>query len=400
MRSRALAVAVVLLMAIGALPSASAQSNTFTIDCSRGQKIGAALQLGDWRRLLVLNVRGTCREFVNITRADVTLRGDPSAEIVAPSQDRDLLTVSGDRVTLENLTLTGGAGGLAIDHSPTFVARSVIVQDAANVGVRVRVGDARLTSCTVQRSGGVGISVVRGGSVVLSGGSLVIDSANGGITATRGALVQLNGSTVARSGTEGILLAEGSQGTISGSTITANGAVGLHVGKNSSANVFRTTISGNGTGSGAQGDGVMLYGGAQAVIEGESVVSDNRDDGIDVAGAASLYSYDSRISGNGDNGILGYMGANLVLGGLVVEGNAAAGVLCSADCSAQMANMSIHGNGSHGVDLVHDSTLMLVEAPIDVLNNGGWGLYCRDAESSVNYTGAVIGTISGCTGFE
>lgn len=387
------------LVAIFAVPAASAQSNTFTVDCGLGQKIATALKLGDWRVPLVINVRGTCREFVNITRADVTLRGDPSAEIVAPSQDRDLVTLSGDRVTLENLTLTGGATGLAHEHAPNFLARSVTVQDSANIGVRVRVGDARLAACTVTRSGGVGISVVRGGSVTLSG-SNVIDSAREGINATRNSLVSLTGSTVMRSGTEGIVLGDGAQGSITRSSITLNGAVGIHVGKNAAVNIFKSTISGNGTGSGPQGDGVMLYAGGQGVIEGESVVSDNRDDGIDVAGAASLYSYDSRIAGNGDHGILGYMGANLVLGGLVVDNNAREGVLCAADCSAQMANMEIHGNGSHGIDLAFDSMLMLVEAPIDVEGNGGWGLYCRDAESSVNDTGAVIGTVSGCTGFE
>ena len=112
MRRMILATAVA-LTAIGAMPTASAQSNTFAVDCNRGQTIARALELGDFRKAVVINVRGTCREFVTITRANVTLRGDPAAEIVAPDNGRDLLTVSADRVTLENLTLTGGLAGLS-----------------------------------------------------------------------------------------------------------------------------------------------------------------------------------------------------------------------------------------------------------------------------------------------
>lgn len=400
MRRIALASAVV-LTAIGALPTATAQSNTFTVDCNRGQKIATALELGDFRKPLVINVRGTCREFVTITRANVTLRGDPAAEIVAPSQDRDLLTIAADRVALENLTLTGGLTGLAQEHAPTFIATNVVIQETSGVGVRVRVGDARLIRCTVQRSGGIGVSVVRGGSVTLSDGSQVLDSAGAGISATLQSVMSLANSKVMRSSADGIVLGEGSRGNISGSEIKDNRAVGLNVGTSASASVRNTTISGNGTGDGPQGDGIMLWGGAQAHIVGANVITDNRDEGIDVAGAASAYINGARVAGNGGDGIMGYLGANLVLGGLEIEGNAAAGVSCHANCTAQMEDMSIHGNAAAGINLAFDSTLMLFGTEIDVTGNVPWDLYCHDAESSVNDMGLVSGTISEkCTGFD
>jgi hypothetical protein len=398
---RTILATVVGLTAIGMLPNASAQSNTFTVDCNRGQKIATALQLGDFRKPLVVNVRGTCREFVTVTRANVTLRGDPAAEILAPSPDRDLLTVAADRVTLENLTLTGGLTGLAQEHAPTFVASNVVVQDTRGVGVRVRVGDARLVGCTVQRSGGIGVSVVRGGSVILSNDSQVLDSGGPGISATLQSVMSLTNSRVMRSGADGIVLGEGSRGNISRSEINDNRAVGLNVGTSASASVINTTISGNGTGDGPQGDGIMLWGGAQAHIVGANIIIANRDEGIDVAGAASAYINGARIEGNGGDGLMGYLGANLVLGNLVIEGNGAAGVSCHANCTAQMEDMSIHGNAGAGINLAFDSTLMLFGPAIDVTGNGDWGLYCHDAESSVNDTGLVSGSVSPtCTGFE
>lgn len=396
----ATAMTLVSLAAVAGPPAAPSQSNTFTIDCNRGQSIARALELGDFRKPLVINVRGTCREFVTITRANVTLRGDPSAEIVAPDNLHDLLTVSADRVTLENLTLTGGVTGLSQDHAPTFIASNVVIQDTGGVGVRVRVGDARLSGCTVQRSGGIGVSVVRGGSVILSSGSQVVDSAGAGISAAQHGVMSLTNSKVMRSAKEGVVLGEGSRGNISGSEIRDNRAVGLNVGTSASASVLNTTISGNGAGDGPQGDGVMLWGGAQAHILGGTVVTDNRDEGIDVAGAASAYIDGARIAGNGGDGIIGYLGANLVLSNLEIEGNGAEGVSCHANCTAQMEEMSIHGNAGAGINLAFDSTLMLF-GPIDATGNGNWGLYCHDAESSVNDTGLVSGGVSPtCSGFD
>jgi len=391
----------VALAAIGMLPNASAQSNTFTVDCNRGQRVAKALEQGDFRKPVVINVRGTCREFVTITRANVTLRGDPAAEIVAPDNAHDLLTVSADRATLENLTLTGGLTGLSQDHQPSFYAKNVVIQDTSGVGVRVRVGDARLVTCTVQRSGGIGVSVVRGGSVILSNGSQVLDSAGAGISATLHGVMSLTDSKVMRSGAEGVVLGEGSRGNISGSEIKDSRAVGLNVGASASASVINTTISGNGTGDGPQGDGVMLWGGAQAHFMGANVIINNRDEGIDVAGAASAYIDGAKVAGNGGDGIMGYLGANLVLGNLVIEGNGAEGVSCHANCTAQMEKMSIHGNAGAGINLAFDSTLMLGGPPIDATGNGNWGLYCHDAESSVNDAGLVIGGVSPtCTGFD
>ena len=205
MKRTVLATAVTLI-AIASVTTASAQSITVTVDCTRGQTIANALRQGDSRQPLVINVRGMCREFLNITRANVTLRGTPEAEIMAPDNAHDLVTISADKVTLENLTLTGGLTGLTQNHEPSFVARNVVVRDAGDIGVRVRVGDARLIDCTVQDVGGVGIAVSRGGSVTLSNGSEVLDSGGVGIRATLHSVMSLIDSKVLRSGEEGVVL--------------------------------------------------------------------------------------------------------------------------------------------------------------------------------------------------
>lgn len=397
---RMILVTAAALIATGALPAASAQSNTFTVDCNRGQTIATALQQGDFRKPVVINVRGTCSEFVSITRDRVTLRGDPTAELVAPTQNADLVIVDAKRVTLENLTLTGGTYGVRNNQSFSLIISNCVIQGTRSDGFRGFVGDARLMNTTVRNAGGAGVYLTRGASVGISQNSQILANAGPGIGADGNSTVIVSGTTISGNGANGVQLQNGSEGTFSGSVIEASRAVGLFVGPSASVTVNGTTIRGNGTGDGPQGDGMMLWGGSRAQVSGDVVVIENRDEGIDVAGASSAYIFGAEIARNGGIGLLGYMGANLVLGNLVIENNAV-GVFCSANCTAQMEDMSIHGNAGDGINLSFDSTLMLVGPPIDLTGNGSWGLYCHDGESSVSDTGLVTGTISpSCTGFD
>jgi len=340
------------LSAIGMLPTASAQSNAFTVDCNRGQKIAKALELGDFRKPLVINVRGTCSEFVTISRASVTLRGVPSAEIVAPNQQGDLITVAADRATLENLTLTGGLTGLSQDHDPTFIARNVVVQDSSGDGVRVRAGDARMIGCTVQRSGGIGINVLRGGSVVLSGGSQVLASAKAGISASRNSMVSLNNSTIMGSGAQGVVLTENSQGTIlNGSTIAENAGNGIDVQM------------------------------SQANIAGNNTIRDNGGYGIGGFGSP-IGIDDNTITGNQGDGVLGYIGTTLVLHGNEISGNGASGVTCMGNSLVQIGRATIENNGNNGITLAWGAKLILEEPATTVSGNRDFALWCGDSESS------------------
>jgi len=346
------------------------QMNTFTVDCNRHQTISDAIARGDDRKPLVVNVRGTCREFVNITRANVTLRGNPDAEIVAPDDGHDLLTVSADKVTLENLTLTGGLTGIAQEHEPTFIARKVVVQDTSGVGVRVRVGDARLIECTVQRSGGVGIDVLRGGSVVVSGGSQILDNVGAGINATRHGLVNLNNSTVMRNGAQGIVLSQGSQGFITNeSTIAENAGNGIDV--------------------------LM----SQANITGGNTIRDNG--GFGIGGHGSPITIDGNtITGNRNDGVMGYIGTTLVLHGNTISGNSGSGVRSMGNSLVQIGGATIENNMSNGITLVWGAKLIL-EEPATKVSGSYYALFCADNESS--YTAMAPLNTQGlidCTDFD
>jgi len=434
------------LTAIGMLPDASAQSNNFTVDCNRGQRIATALEQGDFRKPVVINLRGTCREFVTITRANVTLRGDPTAGIVAPNQLSDLLTVSADRAALENLTLTGGLTGLSQDHQPTFTARNVVVQDTSGDGVRVRAGDARLIGCTVQRSGGIGMAVLRGGSVVLSGGSQVLASAKAGIFANGNSLVNLVGSTVTGSGEQGVLLRDNSQGTISGgSTISDNELNGVEVQTNSQGTVSGSTVSSNGSrgillSQGSQGQvidstvsdnggaGIMLESGSHASLFDNTITANGTDpsapwrmgvmvgsadaefvnntisnhpgDGVWAERARIDWSGGS-VTGNGGSGFNGLFASNLSIqaGITMIKGNQGHGILLAQNSVAVLGTVKVRNNAGWGIALVQGSYVFLGQTTASG-NNSGVDLYCADSESS--YEGGFVesGIIdSNCTDF-
>lgn len=117
-------------------------TNTFTVDCNRQQTIAGA-----------------------IVRDDVTLQGDPhvGGTVYGPDPNANTLQILASRVTIDNLTVTGGRVGVQIQDSYGALIQNTVVEHTALDGIRIFVGDADVTGCTVQESGGTGIFVHRGG---------------------------------------------------------------------------------------------------------------------------------------------------------------------------------------------------------------------------------------------
>ncbi len=222
MRRVILATAVA-LTAIGVLPNASAQSNTFTVDCDRGQKLAAALEHGDFRKPVVIKLRGTCREFVTIARDNVTLRGDPAAELLAPAQNADLVIIEARGVTLDNLTLTGGRYGVRNNQGFSLIISHCVIQGTSSDGLRGFVGDARLMSTTVRDAGGAGVYLSRGASAGISEDSHIVGNAGPGILADRNSTIVVSDSEISENGSNGVQLQNGSYGSVSGSSVERNG---------------------------------------------------------------------------------------------------------------------------------------------------------------------------------
>ncbi|MDH4110978.1 MAG: right-handed parallel beta-helix repeat-containing protein [Gammaproteobacteria bacterium] len=372
-------VAATVLAASGSVASAGPlpQTNTFTVDCDRHETISGAIARGDVHKPLVVNIRGTCNEFVAIRRDDVTLHGDPAATVNAPNLDSDLVTIEANGITLENLTLTGGSYGVRQNHGFRFMITNCVIQNTRSDGIRIFVGDTRFVDSTVQGAGANGVYLTRGGSFGASN-SRFLDNASSGISAYLNSTVSASGSTISGNGGNGIDLGAGSQGAVSASTISGNGADPARF-----------------------GNGLSGWGGSSAHVGASNVITGNREAGILIAGGSTAYVFDNTITGNGGNGVTGYFAATLVIDNGNISSNNGHGVDCSANCSAQIVGATIQGNAGSGINLAFDSALMLQAPMTSAGGNGGSGLWCFDKESSVNGLEWFSGTVGlTCTDFD
>jgi hypothetical protein len=365
---RKLAIVAATVLAAGAFASASAQTVTYMVDCARGQTITGAITGGDDRKPLVVNVRGTCNEFVAIRRDNVTLRGDPTASISAPSSEADLITIGANGVLLENLTLTGGRYGIVVDHAFRTNVSNCVMQDASMDGVRVLVGDVRIiNNSTIQRAGANGLHVARAASANLVD-SRILDSANAGIHANLNSEVAVARSTISGNGT-GVQLGNGSQGTVNNTTISGNRGVGITVAS------------------------------SQASIGTNNVITNNATWGVRVFSGAMATIYGNRIEDNGWDGVSGDVGATLVMNDNQIRRNGAFGIACRMNCTMENQGDTLENNGAGGMLIEQGSKLRFTEDPTHA-SGGGWGLQCSDKESSVANVDLFDGTVSKhCTDF-
>jgi len=123
-------------------------SKTVKVDCSKGKSINTALHAHTNAEELIIEISGFCDENLNINRDGVTLRGsDPDADgirgvstdIFAPPAFGSVLRIEDAfRVTVENLTITGGArNGIAIIDSRFVTVNNCFLKDNVNYGLRV-----------------------------------------------------------------------------------------------------------------------------------------------------------------------------------------------------------------------------------------------------------------------
>ena len=364
------------VLAAGMLAPLAAQALTLTVDCNSGKTIAQALTQGDAHKPLVLVVKGACNESVRIVRDDVTLQGDPVAggTVHGPDAGVNTIEILASRAMIDNLTVTGGRVGIQVQDSHGAAILNTVIQQTALDGIRIFVGDADVTGCTVRQTGGAGVLVNRG-SVLRLATSQVLDNPGIGISTEANSTLAVNGSTISHNGGNGIDLGRGAQGTIGTST-----------------------ISDNGTDANKPGNGVSAWGASGAHIGGSNVITGNRETGVLIAGGSTAYVFGNTITGNGGDGVKGYLAATLVIDGGDISDNGANGVDCTANCAAQIIGSKIQGNVFSGINLALDSTLLLWPPTTDATGNAGMGLYCNDEESSAVDVANLLGGTN-CSGF-
>src|SRR5258706_3092013 len=185
-----------------------------TVDCAAGETVARALRHGDERKSLTILINGSCSEHVVINRSDIKLAAAaPGATISGPDPAIDVIRVTGTRVTIDGITVTGGRNGITADG-----AAGLIVQNAL-----------------VRNTGRNGISYVHGASGIVDGAT-VTGNARDGVVIDAAAATVIN-SQINQNARMGINVANGGSGRIGidnfnvagGNTISANATNGIRV---------------------------------------------------------------------------------------------------------------------------------------------------------------------------
>jgi len=365
---------------------------TVNVDCASGGSISQALAAGAGRVV----VRGTCSESVTISRDDVTLQGDGTVggRIHGPDPDANTVVITGNRVIIEALTVSGGRNGITGVGASNLTVRNCTVQSTGRSGIAYANGaSGTIDGCTVHSNPRDGI-VVDGAYATLINSTVTNNTRNGvGVFNAGSARIGVTdrsapaGNTIHQNGASGIGVALGSFVTAAMNQITRNGSFGV--------SVFQSTAS----------------------IAGGNTISDNTDVGVSVNGSRVVLgdaglglSTVNRISGNGGpGGVVAFLGSSMVIRDAEIVGNNGAGLLFSLRSQGQLFSSTIQNNTSDGIRLLLGSALLPLPAMSTVSGNGGFGIQCFDAESSVVNTQPPIIALSGniqgnlspsCTAFD
>ena len=345
-----------------------------TVSCARGGKVASALALAPRTTAgLTITIAGTCVEAVDQVPGNVTLQGASSGDgLEAPAASSNpVLGISGAGVTLDNLTISGGATALWVHSGASALGNNLEIEGSSSRNVLAN-GALTLNSSTIENSKSEGIDALSGGIVFLNGGTV-------------------------RNNARGILVGGGSYvDALGGAIITNNtGSHGALV--TGSLAVIAATIEGNSP------DGIHLNGG-NAFIAGPSVVRSNARDGVEVVGGS--VEVDGAVSNNARHGITVFdSGTAIIDDGGVVASNAANGVLVE-DGTVHLGGGGVAGgaagtiqsNGANGIYLKTNSVGYFNDAGNKIVSNSGLGILCDGPPANpliaIGLAG-TIGTVSG-----
>jgi hypothetical protein len=335
-------------------PVAPAGSLRVRVNCGAGQRVGPALALSALLPTpIVVTIVGVCPERILIRRDDVILQGSaPGAGFASPATGNGtLITLDGARrVTLYQLGLTPAAGS----HD-----------DALEVlhGAQVHVGNV-----VVQGAFGPTVSVFDGGLAEVFDSEIRDTTGPVSQVQVTGSHLQLTGSTIENGQGTGVSVNRGGSLLVDTSTIRGHQSLGVSVADNATATLIETEVSANRRGISVFGnatlqlagtnrvadsefDGITLASGANLSMGGGTIVENNLD-GVRAAGGSKIQLASVTIRNNRGSGIaLGDTSYLLTVGGSSITDNAQWGIFCAAPPAAPQVPVgfptaSVSGNGA------------------------------------------------------
>ena len=294
------------------------------VDCDAGESVQAAIGAAHPTiPKVVIGIKGTCHEHLNIDRDGVSLYGlTADAAIEAPSGVPVAVFVTAEDIRLDNLTIQAAA------DSPDSEALRVLRGQLAGANIRLRGGGVTATrnatlelfSPVIEGSGRYGV-LAREDSYAFLSNCQIRDSAEAAVEVDA-SVVTLNSCVIEDSSKVGIRARHARLGLWAVEVVDAM-ETGLEVGNGSSVDLG----GGIGMGSRITGSAVGLtLSGGSTLLLGESTIENNAD-GVVLFDASVLkpdWPYSMRVTGNTSAGVrcepspavpqIGGLGAGQVFG--------------------------------------------------------------------------------------
>jgi hypothetical protein len=363
-----------------------------TVDCAAGETVARALRHGDERKSLTILISGICSEHVVINRSDIKLAPATSGGTISgPDPAIDVIRVTGSRVTIDGITVTGGRNGVTADGAAGLIVQNALVRNTGRNGITYAHGASGIVDgATVTGNARDGVAIDAAQGTVIN--SQINQNARFGVGAFNGGTARIGIDNFNNAG---------------GNVISANASNGIHIVFGSTALIAMNQIIGNGT---SADPALVKFGinvvNATADIVGGNTISGNTGTGINVVRSSAQLGDPNfglttvnTIIANGNpvfpGGISGFQGSTLTIRDAVISNNAGFGIVLSFRSSAQVTATTIQNNlaappqNGDGIRIVLGSAL-IGAAPIGVITgNAGFGLNCTDGESSVVNTGLL-----------
>jgi hypothetical protein len=368
----------------GPLAAANPEPRVVQVNCSSGETLAQALKRGKEDRPLLVLVQGVCNETVAIERADVTLRGEAGAAINGPDPALDTITVRADRVSIENLLVSGGQNGIFTIGAGNFAARGVTVQSTGRTGIFIAAGSgALIDGCTSRHNPRDGVSSESAQMTVTN--STVTHNARFGIFVGPGVMARIGVDNAANA---------------AGNMISLNGGSGVSM-SGATAIIGNNSIMQNGTDSALPTRTGITVSQSTADIPGGNTIANNAGQGVfvtrgsvQIGGTSFNFPSTNTITGNGNpaqaGGVSGFLAASIVIRDATISGNQGYGVILSMRSQAQIFNSRIQNNVAagtspgDGIRLVLGSSLLPTAPASVVTGNAGAGLSCFGDSAAVS----------------
>jgi hypothetical protein len=334
--------------AIGLMsPAVSSAQTTVRVDCEAGESVQAALNAAATvpGRITIL-VHGVCKEAIEITRDDVTIRGgipEDGFTLVDESGESGRVSIyinSARKVVIENMTIM-----LPIEETQ-FHMMGVFAIDASNLELR----DLSIIG------GSDGIRTTHSSASLLK--VQTRDQKWYGVIIT-GGRAYLSEVEVRHSRSTGLLVSMMDYISVRSSGFSENKGAGIGI-EGSHALIRSTGIKGNSAGIGiSNGSFVKLL---------HVDILDNESTGVLVQAQSYLHLDGAQIENNLGHGIYAQLDSLVV-----------------AEAISTDAFNYIRNNALSGIYL-GDTSILRANTRLSVASNGEWGVYCETAPATAYVT--------------